>query len=500
MFSEKDIKQIRSQDLTQEQVILQLQAFRQGVDFLDIDRAAKIGDGILQFSEEESSRLISLYEKISNEMDIVKFVPASGAASRMFKALTEYYLDENKKTEEVFRFFEHIKKYAFYGDLKNALEKENKELETLLENKEYRLVLKYILTEKGLNYTFLPKAFIPFHTYDEEIRTAMEEHFVEGAEYATSRNNLVHLHFTISEEHEDLFNELSSRLKEKYEEKYSLTFDIKYSFQKSSTNQIAVDLNNKIFRNADGSLLFRPGGHGALIYNLNEIDADIVFVKNIDNLAKEKTTTIKYKKLLAAVLLDVKARIDNYLHQLSDGGLNDIDLHEIKEFIKHDLGNDIPKEIDLMEEVEQYDFYYSFLDKPIRVCGMVKNQGEPGGGPFWVSGLEFPSLQIVEKSQINIENKEQLEKIQSATHFNPVDLVCSVKNIRGEKYDLINFVDDNTDFISIKSKDGKEIKARELPGLWNGAMADWITLFVEVPIETFNPVKTVDDLLRDAHQ
>jgi Domain of unknown function (DUF4301) len=498
MFSEKDLKQIKLQNLTPEQVKSQLQAFKHGVDFLDIDRAAKINDGILFFTEEKIAHFISLYENAAKEMDVVKFVPASGAASRMFKSLTEYYFEENKNANYVAEFFEQIKEYAFYSELKTALQKDNYEIETLLKSKEYHLILEYILTEKGLNYIFKPKAFVAFHHYEKEIRTAMEEHFVEGAEYAISKNKIVALHFTISEEHEDLFNDLSSILKEKYEEKYSLTFNIKYSFQKSSTNQIAADMNNEAFRNSDGSLLFRPGGHGALIYNLNDIDADIVFVKNIDNIAKNKT--IKYNKLLAGVLLDVKNRIGEYLNNLNDGGLNDVDLYEIREFIKNELGNDIPKEIDLMEEIEQYDFYYSFLDRPIRVCGMVKNEGEPGGGPFWVSGSEFPSLQIVEKSQIDIKNKEQLEKIQSATHFNPVDLVCSVKNIRGEKYDLMDFVDDNTDFISIKSKEGKDIKARELPGLWNGAMADWITLFVEVPIETFNPVKTVEDLLRDAHQ
>jgi hypothetical protein len=504
-FSKEDIKQIEQQGLSLAEIKEQITALKKEQSYVEIDRAAALGDGIRSYSEGEIDKYINLYEKALADYSIVKFVPASGAATRMFKSLQNFYNTKDaiheKATADVKQFFEQIKDFAFYRDLENSLQSDGFIIDTLLEEKQYHLILEYFLTEKGLHYAAKPKALLQFHSYPQENRTAMEEHLVEAALYATDNQHEARLHFTISKEHEQMFKDLLAQKVEKFEKRFSVKYKISYSFQKTSTDQVALDLQNELLRDSKGQLVFRPGGHGALIHNLNDIDADIVFIKNIDNLVKDsmKDITVRYKKLLGGVLLEVKKQMNDYLERLNEGDLNDIELAEMKKYIKKFLGYQIPDEIDMMEEVAQYDFYYSFLDRPIRVCGMVRNEGEPGGGPFWVEGFDFPSLQIVESSQINLHNPDQKRKFQQATHFNPVDLVCFMKDKKGKNFDLLDFIDNTTDFITIKSKDGKELKARELPGLWNGAMAEWITLFVEVPIETFNPVKTINDLLRPAH-
>lgn len=503
MFSNKDIDQIKSKGLSIIQVENQLNNFKSGFSFLNINRPATIGDGILKLTDKEVEAYEKLYEDI--KPNVIKFVPASGAASRMFKLLFEFYesakntyseLDEIED-KNVKIFFSNIKNFAFYNDLQESIKIQNKDLSVLLSNGKYKEILRYFLFEVGLNYGHKPKGVLTFHRYEHDTRTAFEEHIVEGASYACNFDKEVDLHFTISKEHKEMFEALVNTKKSIYEKKHAVKLNITFSQQKSSTDVVAVDLNNKLFRNSDGSLLFRPGGHGALIENLNDLNSDIIFIKNIDNVVpdKYKTETVLYKKALAGVLISIQEQIFNYLQILENEYVSSDQLTEIKSFIKNDIN------VDLYQDELDSESLMKILNRPIRVCGMVKNEGEPGGGPFWVKQKDGSiDLQIVESSQIDQNNIDQVNKINSSTHFNPVDLVCSTKNYKGEKFDLLEYRNMETGFISKKSKDGKELKAQELPGLWNGAMANWNTIFVEVPIITFNPVKIVNDLLRPEHQ
>lgn len=508
MFTEKDIQQIKKQGLTVDKVKNQINDFESGFPFLNIYKPATINDGIVRLNENEILAYVKLFEDINP--DALKFVPASGAASRMFKFLFEFYENAKEQYEsiedienvDVKIFFSNIKKFAFYGELKHVLETKNYDIESLLEQGKYKGILKYFLFEEGLNYGQKPKGVLLFHINDKITKTAFEEHLLEGINYAKSADNKVKIHFTISTEHDHMFQELVSKTVKDLEEKFSVKFEISFSQQKLSTDMIAVDLNNELFRNIDGSLLFRPGGHGALIENLNDLNADIIFIKNIDNVVPEKLaeTTIRYKKALAGVLLSYQERIFNFINEIESEDLNSKLTEEIEQFIEQELNYNFVK-YEKMESGVCKKRLLEILKRPIRVCGMVRNEGEPGGGPFRVIQSNGAiSLQIVESSQIDPNNDLQMAILKSSSYFNPVDLVCAIKDHKGKKFDLLKYRDLNTGFISKKSKDGKELKAQELPGLWNGAMAKWNTIFVEVPIETFNPVKTVNDLLRPEHQ
>jgi len=382
------------------------------------------------------------------------------------------------------------------------LEEAGFSLEDLLLEEKYDVILEYFLTPKGLNYGNLPKGLLLFHSYPEGGRLALEEHFLEGWHYASSENGIVKMHFTVSPEHQELFRIEFDRLIKKYEALSGMKFVVESSIQKPSTDTIAVDLENNPFRNADGSLLFRPAGHGALIENLNELEEDIIFIKNIDNIAPDhlRNDTYYFKKVLGGLLIQLQSQIFEYLELLDEANLMDDDLEAMRDFAGKELTQYIGNEWDSMIRMEKIDLLYTLFNRPIRVCGMVKNEGEPGGGPFLVEKDGQVTLQIVEGSQIDMSNAKQVEILKQSTHFNPVDLVCGVRDFQDEKFDLAEFVDPETGFISIKSKDGRDLKAQELPGLWNGAMADWITIFVEVPITTFSPVKTINDLLRPQHQ
>lgn len=490
MFSSNDLEQINKQGININEINKQLYYFQQGFPFIQLAKPATIGDGISILNEDEA-KLISLYEHYSNEHKILKFVPASGAASRMFKDLYAYI--ENEKTIEelpsVKQVLEHIEKFAFYKELKKLLSEAGFEIKKV----NSKTLIEYILTARGLNYGMLPKALILFHKYNDGERTSLEEHLVEGALYANSENK-VYLHFTVSPEHQKAFEERISKTIDKYQNIYQKTFEISYSIQSPATDTIAVDLENNPFRDKNRRLVFRPGGHGALIHNLNGLDADLIFIKNIDNVVPDylKEETIRYKKLLAGFLIFLQSKIYTFQQCFDQNKINDEQITETKAFYRKYFHLDISR-----FSTEQIK---SILFRPLRVCGMVKNEGEPGGGPYWVKDKEGNiSLQIVESSQIDINNPQQIEIFKNATHFNPVDLVCSTKNYKGKKYNLIEFIDHETGFISQKSKDGKPLKALELPGLWNGAMAHWNTIFVEVPIITFNPVKTINDLLRNQH-
>jgi len=501
MITPIDIQQIESKGLRVLDIEKQLQNFRNGFPYVNIIRPAIINDGVIQLSEKETNAFVRLYEDLNP--DALKFVPASGAATRMFKFLFEFY-DLAKEqyesiqevdSDEVKTFFENITKFAFYNDLKVKLEEQDFNIEELTGQGRFKKVLKYFLFEEGLNYGYKPKGVLSFHSYENEKRTAFEEHLAEGASYACS-NKMVKIHFTISYEHKELFQEVISDKLKKFEEDHNIKFEITFSQQKPSTDMVAVDLQNELYRNDDNSLLFRPGGHGALIENLNDLDADIIFIKNIDNVVPDslKKETILYKKALAGVLLSYQEKIFNYIQILESNEFDSELLMEIESFVKDDLCYNFSGSLDSNNLLE-------ILNRPIRVCGMVKNEGEPGGGPFWVKQINgVENLQIVESAQIDQSNAKNQAIMKKTSHFNPVDLICATKNFKGKKFDLLNYRDLNAGFISKKSQNGKELQAQELPGLWNGAMANWNTIFVEVPIVTFNPVKTVNDLLRKEHQ
>jgi len=508
-INHKDLLQLKSKGIAPQEFERQIENFKKGFPFVKVQKPAKIGDGILKLNKKDIETYKKLYDDYSAE--VLKFVPASGAATRMFSFLFDflekggdhYSSISQIEQSEVKTFFQNLKSFAFYDELDTFIKSKNQSLEELLEECHFKIIIHYFLLKEGLHYGDKPKGIILFHKIENEIRTALEEHLVEGALYSKSSKNKVKIHFTISPEHINLFNEHVNKVKGKYEKLYNVSFEITFSQQKSSTDVVAVDENNELFRNEDESLLFRPGGHGALIENLNDLKDDIIFIKNIDNVVpdKLKSDTINYKKALAGLLIKYKMKIHNYLVQIDEGNLDTSDLKEIATFIKNELCFVASDDIEEFTIDLQSNYLKHILNRPIRICGMVKNEGEPGGGPFWVKHKDSHiDLQIIESSQIDPNDSKQQQIVQSSTHFNPVDLVISPINYKGIKFDLIKYRDPETGFISKKNKDGKILKAQELPGLWNGAMANWNTLFVEVPISTFNPVKTVNDLLRPEHQ
>ena len=476
MFNEKEIYEIEAHGLTVEQVEGQIEAFRRGFPSLEVVKAASPEDGITCLSEEECEAAIACYDKVVEGLDVVKFVPASGAATRMFKELFEF-VNEDKRGKGIDTLLQNIEKFAFYEELRA----------TGVDFADDKAVVSAIIKE-GLNYGAKPKGLVTFHNYADGARKAIEEHLVEGAEYGVSKG-ISRLHFTVSPEHKAAFKALLDERVAKYEAKFGIRYDISFSEQKPSTDTIAVNPDNTPFLTDEGKLLFRPAGHGALLSNLNDIEADVIFVKNIDNVTTDalRGDTIRYKKALAGVLLATQSATFSYLKALREGSAN---LAEVAEFVEKKLCTKLPAEYDaaLLE---------ALLDRPIRVCGMVRNEGEPGGGPFWVKNDDgTQSLQIAESSQISAED---MHLMKEATHFNPVDLVCGVRRADATKFDLMGYTDPKTGFISSKSSGGRELRAQELPGLWNGAMADWSTIFVDVPISTFSPVKVVQDLLRPQH-
>jgi hypothetical protein len=514
MFSKTDIIDLQERGISVEKVTEQINTFKRGFPYLKLFKAARIQNGIKPLDPELISKYIKKYESAQDRIKL-KFVPASGAASRMFKALFEFRsayknsnydpnLLNNSAYKQVSIFFKNIKKFAFYSDLKSVLQHDDKDIDELVRQNKLCVILDALFNADGLNYENLPKGLLKFHTYGNSNRTAVEEHMVEGAMIAKNSDGTVKIHFTVLPEHKSLFQQVTDKIKDKYESEYNVKYDISYSIQKPSTDTVAVNVKNEPFRTKDGSILFRPGGHGSLIENLNEIDADIILIKNIDNVVpdKRKSNTAKYKKVLAGALLEYQEKIFNYLNLLnSSSSIQQPLADEIIGFIKNELCIlcDNTKINSGLQNTVKY--LIKVLNRPLRVCGMVKNEGEPGGGPFWVKNLNGDvSLQIVEKSQIDSHNYEQNAILSSSTHFNPVDIVCGINDYKGNKFELHQFIDPNTGFISKKTKEGKPLKALELPGLWNGAMSDWNTIFIEVPISTFNPVKTINDLLRAEHQ
>jgi hypothetical protein len=511
MHKDLDLRQLSEKGIGYETIDAQLALFKKGIPPVKLSRPASPGDGVIVLGREKAIEYAVFYRQVAPSKGIMKFVPASGAASRMFMephswlnelhngVTLEDLLAENESARQ---FFTEFKAFAFWEDLAKALERAGLDADTLYEQGDFSTLLDFLLNSKGLDYSLKPKGLIPFHRYVEYCRTPLEEHLVEGAYYARDTAGNVNIHFTVSPEHLTEFESLVRKKIPFYENEFGVKYQVRFSVQKSSTDTVAVDLKNELYREADGRLLFRPGGHGALIANLNDLDCEVVFIKNIDNVVPDhhKQETYLYKKALCGLLLQVQEKLFGWLNVLENSPFDEETCEKVFDFALKNLNLDPDGLRGTLEERRKQ--LFDFLNRPIRVCGMVKNQGEPGGGPFWVKdpATGMNTLQIIEAAQINMQEPAQKAMFSVSTHFNPVDLVCSLKDYKGRKFNLMSYIDSQTGFISCKVKDGRTLKALELPGLWNGAMASWITLFVEVPLITFNPVKTVNDLLRPEHR
>lgn len=507
-ITDQDRQQLAAKGITEAQLEEELNYFVTGFPYLRLYDAASVGHGIKCLSDEEQQQAARAWQDYLSDPAhrVVKFVPASGAASRMFKALFAFvdasYDEPQTDVEKI--FFAHLTAFAFYDELDAACRRLYGAGAQELADRDHRYkdVVRALLGSEGLNYGQLPKGLLKFHLYPDGPRTPAEEHLVEGAGYALGADGTVHIHFTVSQAHMALFQQLIAERQESLEKRLGAQLDITYSVQKPSTDTPAVTPDNELFRQSDGSILFRPGGHGALIENLNDIPADIVFIKNIDNVVPDhlKPVVIKWKQLLAGVLVTLQADVFAMLRRIMTRSCTHDELLGYLNKLETYFCQINPRAHE-MDDALLNMYLHKKLNRPIRVCGMVRNQGEPGGGPFLVYGKDgVVSPQILESSQIDRSDTEAQQMFSQGTHFNPVDLVCGLKNYKGEPFSLLNYVDKSTGFISSKSKDGRELKALERPGLWNGAMSDWNTVFVEVPLETFNPVKTVNDLLRPQHQ
>jgi len=512
-FNESDFLQIKALGISLDKIESELLIFQLGLPKINLVRPAIVDDGILKLTTDQFQTFATFFDKKKEVLKLKKFVPASGAATRMFKFLIQFLNEfdpeketvnayiNRKKVNNLTIFLAGIEKFPFYEEIKTEVKKLHPNYYSLESHEKSYHFIKVMLSQDHFNFANKPKGVLKFHKYEQEIATPIEEHLNESANYACT-NSISHLHFTVSENHEILFKDIVQKVKGKIEDKTKSKFEVTYSFQDKNTDTIAVTAENLPFRNEKGQLVFRPGGHGALINNLNALNADIIFIKNIDNVIQNHIDEITlYKKGLAGILVNLQDHIFNILRSINSNEVLESDLPEIVDFMSQKLNITILEAFSKFSFENKLDYIVTKLNTPIRVCGMVKNEGEPGGGPFWVRSYKGDiSLQIVESSQIDSTNSEQADILKRATHFNPVDLVCGVKNFSGEKFNLTDFVDSNTGFIVHKNNKGKELKGYELPGLWNGAMANWISVFVEVPLVTFNPVKTINDLLKPAHQ
>jgi hypothetical protein len=517
-LSPADLAQLKAAGITPAQVRRQIALFRRATHYQELHRPCTIGDGIHRIPKAEARSLILLQEEAAEAGRFLKFVPASGAASRMLEALHYYHHQSEmsrieqireraarggQRAKVVIRFLEEWERFPFSNELKEKLLREGLKLGHLAKGDRWRKVLNLLLTDSGLNYQILPKALMKFHRYPDESRSALEEHLVEAAATIRDEKSNASLHFTLSPEHQALFLETLSSVKPKHEERTGTRFEISYSYQHRSTDTVAVDLEGRPLREPDGRLHLRPAGHGALLINLQRLRGDLVYLKNIDNVVPDhlKTVTIEWKKILGGYLIQAQRQVNRYLDQLQRKPADRRGQESALDFLQQALSVCEPEGFWKWPAENRREFLLKKLNRPLRVCGVVKNQGEPGGGPFWVKGTDGNlTLQIVESAQVNMNSLEQKGIWSRATHFNPVDLVCALRDVQGKPFDLKRYIDPEAVLISRKSKEGQALQALELPGLWNGAMADWITLFVEVPLETFNPVKTLLDLLRPEHQ
>lgn len=517
MLTERDRHQITSRGMSLKEIERQIEIFQQGIPFVKLKKACHPGDGITQLNPSEITQLSRVFEVALSAGRVMKFVPASGAASRMFKSLLTVLGSSSNQThralpsesatttpeqEAVRRFLTGLQHFAFYEDLRSVMAQKGLDIEQLRAEGQFVPILEYLLHSPGLNYAKLPKGLLKFHHSPSHPRTPIEEHLVEAAAYAKDAHQQARVHFTVSPEHHEAVTGHVEGIRPLYE-KAGVKYLIGLSTQKASGDTIAVDLNNQPFRDQQGNLLFRPGGHGALLENLNDLQGDVIFIKNIDNVVPDrlKEETYTYKRAMGGLLVELQECVFHYLNQLASGSLNEEQLQAIADFCKQKLSTVFHKKYSGWTRQERANFLFAQLHRPIRVCGMVKNTGDTGGGPFWVEHPDTSlSLQIVETSQVDPSDAEQQAILRSSTHFHSVDMVCGIRDYSGKPFDLRQFTDPDTGFIAKKSYEGRELKALELPGLWNGSMAKWNTMFVEIPRSTFNPVKTVLDLLQPAHQ
>ena len=507
MLKQTDLNTLESRGISTATLDEQLNHFRTGFPYLRLQGSATVGNGIIAADPELERRAVERWDKyLADGGDVCKFVPASGAASRMFKALFAFVNSEADKAPEgspVRQLLDRLGELPFADELDATLKAQTgKDAKTLLSEGREKEIIAAIVGKEGMNYGGLPKGLLTFHRYaDNSTRTPVEEQLVEGAQTATV-NGKVKIHFTVSAEHQKLFDKKFAEVLPGLEKLTGAHFNVSTSVQKPSTDTVAVNPDNTLFRDADGNLVFRPGGHGALIANLGDIDATVVFIKNIDNVVPDqhRAATIKYKKIIAGILMLVHDAIERYMAILDAGTYNIADLDAMHKFCQDTLCIHAA-DYDAMTTEAKAAWFKAKFNRPLRVCGMVRNEGEPGGGPYIAFNPDgTASPQILESTQINTADPASMAMMQQATHFNPVDLVCYIKDLGGKPFDLRKHVDPATGFISEKSLGGRDLRALELPGLWNGAMSDWNTVFVEVPVATFNPVKTVNDLLRPMHK
>jgi hypothetical protein len=518
LFTEADLEQMEKLGITEDEARRQLAILKKGQRWTALERPCTAGDGIAILDPGDKERLISRWQEGADKGRLSAFVPASGAATRMFAFLqrirnqvervtldgtAEKFGQSSEDYREFRVFVESLEEFAFFEPLAEVMGKAGSSLQEKLHSGVYNDILDFLLEPRGLNYSSRPKALIPFHRYSDHYRTALEEHLVESAHTVRDREQRCRIHFTVAPENQAEAEAYGREAAAKYNERLGVQYELSFSIQSPASNTLAVDLENKPFRQLDGNLLFRPGGHGALLENLNQLEGDIVLIKNIDNVVTDerRDLVVRYQRILAGMLLEVQHEIFNYLRLLKSGSLGANDVQEVLDFVAHRLNPAMEEQLLSCGHEEKVARLFSLLNRPLRVCGMVINRGEPGGGPFWVKDASGRlSLQVVEQAEIDRSSPEQVAILEDSTHFSPVEIVCGLGDLQGQPFDLRQFVDPAAVFVSRKTEDGRELKALELPGLWNGGMAYWNTIFVEVPEETFNPVKTINDLLRPGHR
>jgi hypothetical protein len=511
-----DLELLRERGISVHEIERQLALFARPPHPVKLVRPCTLGDGIRRIDADEHRACLAAFEAARETGRCLKFVPASGAASRMFAALLRILnrpgplrredlralaAGGDGAARETLRVMEEMRRLPFRELLRQALAREGLDLAALLTHGDYRPILDALLTPHGLELAQFPKGLLPFHRYEDGPRTAFEEHLVEAAAYARDGAGRCRMHFTVSPEHQDRFQALLDAVRPGYERKYGVRYDVGFSSQKPATDTLAVGLDNQPFRTEDGALVLRPGGHGALLENLNDLQADLVFIKNIDNVTNEDRIeqTVLWKRLLGGYLCLLQQRIFGHRSRLQ--GADERAVEAAQRFTVQELGIEVPDAVQAAGTAARRDFLRRALHRPLRVCGMVRNTGEPGGGPFWVRDARGElGVRVVETAEIDTDSEEQRRILGASTHFSPVDLACGLRDAEGRHFVLRQYVDPDAVCISEKSIGGRGLRALEHPGLWNGGMAYWITVFVEVPDATFNPVKTVADLLRPAHQ